>query len=82
MNDTEKIIAGDRADLLRVLSQMPNSGPDYVRRLTGYWEAEAERLAGLRVCISLQDLYRLRARELRRAFLSLSDNQKPSGASL
>lgn len=62
---TETILAGDRADVLGV----PDSErADYVQRLVAHWEAEADRLAQARSSISHQDLYRLRARELRREF--------------
>lgn len=66
---TETILAGDRADALSV----PDAErADYVRRLVAHWEGEADRLVQARSSVSHQDLYRLRARELRREFSQLS----------
>lgn len=72
MHRTENILAGDAADLCRVMAEAPEAAGLYVADNCAAWQAEADRLARDNSCISLQDLYRLRARELRRVFSKLS----------
>jgi len=54
------------------MAEAPETAGLYVAENCAAWQAEADRLALDNACISLQDLYRLRARELRRTFSKLS----------
>ena len=53
------------------MAEAPETAGLYVAENCAAWQAEADRLALDNACISLQDLYRLRARELRRTFYKL-----------